>query len=117
MFSSSGPTVVAASSEWAEQPDEMQHVEHEGPCIDAARTGILFRVCDMRSEPRLPSYTPRACGHGALSVLSLPMTVEVKTIGALGVYSRQVDAFASEDVSVAEVLAGHASLAAQVAAA
>jgi GAF domain-containing protein len=115
-FSASGPEAVAASSEWAKQLDEMQYDEHEGPCIDAARAGLIFRVRDVRSEPRWPSYMPRAREQGALSMISLPMTVETKMIGALDVYSRTVDAFGSEEVSIAEIIAGHASLATQVAA-
>ena len=116
-FSASGPEAVAASSEWAKQLDEMQYVEHEGPCIDSARTGVILRVRDIGSEPRWPSYMPRARAQGALSMVSIPMTVEAKTIGALNVYSREVDAFGPEEVSVAEIIAGHASLASQVAAA
>src|SRR5262245_46243880 len=71
-----GPQAVAASSEWAEQLDEMQYVEHEGPCIDAARTGALFRVRDVGSELWWPTYMPRARDVGALSMLSIPMAVE-----------------------------------------
>jgi GAF domain-containing protein len=116
-FSASGPQAVAASNEWAGQLDEMQYVEHEGPCIDAARTGVIFRVRDLGSEPRWPSYTPRAREVGARSMVSLPMTVEAKTIGALNVYSREADAFGPEEVSLAEIIAGHAGLASQVTAA
>ena len=54
---------------------------------------------------------------GARSMVSIPMTVEAKTIGALNVYSRQVDAFGAADVAVAEIVAAHASMAAQVSAA
>jgi AmiR/NasT family two-component response regulator len=43
------------------------------------------------------------------------MTAESKLLGALNVYSRDVDAFDAESVAIAEVAAGHASLAAQVA--
>jgi GAF domain-containing protein len=114
--SAAGPTVAAASSEWAERLDEMQYAEHEGPCLDAARTSTLFRIRDVANEPRWPSYMPRALGHGALSMVSIPMTSESKTIGALNVYSREVDAFGPDEVSIAEIIAGHASLAAQVAA-
>jgi GAF domain-containing protein len=116
-FDASGPAIAAASSEWAQGLDEMQYEEHEGPCIDAARTGMMFRVRDVGSEMRWPSYMPRVKQAGALSMLSIPMNVESKTIGALNVYSRGVDAFEAEDVSLAEIIAGHASLAAQVAAA
>lgn len=115
-FDASGPHAAAASSEWAGQLDEMQYDEHEGPCIDAARTGLVFRVRDVGSEQRWPSYMPRASAVGASSMVSLPMTVEAKTIGALNVYSRTVDAFGAEEVSLAGIIAGHASLAAQVSA-
>lgn len=114
-FSAEGPEAAAASSDWSEQLDEMQYDEHEGPCLDAGRTGVLFRVRDIGDEPRWPSYMPRAFELGARSMVSIPMTVEAKTIGALNVYSRQVDAFAPEDVALAEVIGGHASLATQVA--
>lgn len=115
-FESAGPQAAAASNEWAEALDEMQYVEHEGPCLDAARTGAVFRVRDMPNEMRWPSYMPRAAALGAASMVSVPMTVEGKTIGALNVYSRRVDGFGSDAVSVIEIIAAHASLAAQVSA-
>lgn len=115
-FTPSGPGVAAASNGWAEVLDELQYEEHEGPCLDAGRIGTLFRIPDARREQRWPSYMPRAVEQGALSILSLPMTVETKTIGALNVYSRQAGAFGAEEVSVAEIIAGHASLASQAAA-
>jgi GAF domain-containing protein len=116
MFGPAGPQAAAASSGWAAQLDELQYVEHEGPCLDCARTGLVFRVRDIGAEPRWPSYMPRAHERGAGSMVSLPLTAESKIMGALNVYSRQVDAFGAEEVSVAEIVAGHASLATQVAA-
>jgi len=114
-FTASGPVGATASNDWAMQLDEMQYEEHEGPCLDAGRTGVLFRVRDLEGELRWPSYTPRAFDLGARSMVSIPMTVEAKTIGALNLYAREVDAFGAEEVALAEVVAGHASLAAQVA--
>lgn len=115
-FDVAGPVAVASSNGWAERLDELQYAEHEGPCIDASRTGAVFRIRDCAAEPRWPSYMPRAIGEGAASMVSSPMTVEAKTVGALNVYSRQADAFDAESVSVAEIIAGHAALATQVAA-
>lgn len=115
-FGVSGAVAAASSSEWARRLDELQYAEHEGPCIDAARTGTVFRVRDMQREPRWPSYMPRACAEGASSMVSIPLTVEAKTLGALNIYSRQVDAFGAEEVSLAGIIAGHASLATQVSA-
>ncbi len=115
-LSEAGPGVVAHSDDWAKSLDEMQYEEREGPCLDAARTGLVFRIKDMRAEPRWPSYMPRAAELGALSMLSLPLTSESKTLGALDVYARVPDAFGPVEVSIPEIVAGHASLASQVAA-
>jgi GAF domain-containing protein len=116
MFGEQGPDAVAASDSWAKILDETQYVEHEGPCLDAARTGQLFRVRDLAADLRWPTYAPRAVELGARSVVSLPLTVESKLLGALNLYARRPDAFDSEAVSVAEIIAGHAGLASQVAA-
>jgi GAF domain-containing protein len=116
MFGERGPDAVAASDDWAKTLDETQYIEHEGPCLDAARTGQIFRVRDLKEESRWPSYAPRALELGARSMVSLPLTVEAKVLGALNLYNRDVDAFDPESVSVAEIIAGHAGLASQVAA-
>lgn len=115
-ISTSGPAAVVASDDWAMRLDEVQYVEHEGPCLDAARTGMVFRVRDTVAEVRWPSYMPRASSVGARSMVSLPMTVETKTLGALNIYSKEADAFGATEVSIAEIITGHASLATQVAA-
>jgi GAF domain-containing protein len=109
------PAAVAFSDEWSKQLDEMQYEEHEGPCLDCARTGNVFRIRDLADEPRWPNYTPRAVAHGARSMISMPMASEGKIIGALNTYAREPDAFTAEDASVAELVAGHAGLAVQVA--
>lgn len=113
-FTEGGPKAVAASDRWAAELDELQHREKEGPCLDAARTGLIFRVRSMPEEPRWPSYAPLAAERGVGSMVSLPLNAEAKTIGALNLYSGEVDAFDAATVSVAEIVAGHASLATQV---
>jgi GAF domain-containing protein len=106
-----------ASDDWARELDELQFGEHEGPCLDAYRTGNAFRLRDLGVDPRWPSYLPKAVERGARSMMSLPMAAEGNNIGALNVYSRQLDAFDAEAASVAEIVAAHAGLASQVAAA
>jgi GAF domain-containing protein len=110
-----GPNAVASSDQWAESLDELQYEEREGPCFDAARGGLVFRVRDIEHEARWPTYMPRALEQGARSMVSIPMVVESKTVGALNIYSKATDAFDAEDVSLGEILAAHAGLAAQVA--
>ena len=106
-----------ASDEWAQNLDELQFEEHEGPCLDAYRTGNAFRIRDLESETRWPSYVPRALDQGVRSILSLPMAAEGSIIGALNLYSREPEAFDAEAASVGEIVAAHAGLASQVSAA
>ena len=116
-FDSGRPVTVASSDPWAQSLDELQYAEHEGPCLDCWRNGTLFRVRDLAEDVRWPSYAPRAAALGARSSVSLPMAAEGRVVGALNLYAREPDAFSSVAVSVAEVVAALAGLAAQVAAA
>ena len=116
-FLNGRPTASAASSEWSRALDEMQYLEHEGPCLDCARTGNTFRIADLREETRWPSYVPRALDAGVRSVLSVPLAAEGRLIGALNLYAREPAAFSTEAVSVAEIIAAHTGLATQVASA
>ena len=106
-----------ASDEWAKSLDELQFAEHEGPCLDAYRTGNAFRIRNMADEPRWPSYVPRAVAQGALSMVSIPMAAEGSNIGALNLYAREPETFDGEKASLAEIVAAHAGLAIQVSAA
>lgn len=116
-FQNGQPAASAASDPWARELDEMQYVEHEGPCLDAARTGNVFRVRDLDAEPRWTAYLPRARQAGVRSLVSVPLAAEGRLIGALNLYSRQPDAFDADAVSVAEIIAAHTGLATQVASA
>ncbi|HVM28330.1 MAG TPA: GAF and ANTAR domain-containing protein [Mycobacteriales bacterium] len=109
------PAASAASDDWARQLDEMQYVEHEGPCLDAMRTGNTHRVRDLDDEQRWPFYRVRARQAGARSIVSFPLASEGRLVGALNVYSRSPDAFSSEDVSIGDIIAAHTGLATQVA--
>jgi GAF domain-containing protein len=111
-----GPAAVA-SDPWAQSLDELQYEEHEGPCLDAYRTGAAFRVRDFEAEPRWPSYSNRAAREDARSMVSVPLTAQGNVIGALNLYSRKPDAFDAEATSLAHVAAGHIGLASQVSAA
>ena len=112
-----GPVVAATSDEWAQQLDELQFTEREGPCLDCTRTGNAFRVRDLAGETRWPSWAPRAVALGARSVMSLPLAADGRLVGALNVYSRTPDAYDAQAVAVAEVIAAHCGLATQVASA
>jgi GAF domain-containing protein len=109
------PDAPAASDEWALSLDELQFAEQEGPCLNCLREGSVMRVRDLSSDERFPSYGPRAAERGALSALSMPLAADGRTVGALNLYSRQLDAFGREELALGELLAAHAALAVQAA--
>lgn len=115
-YSDGVPAVVAASDPWAQSLDELQYEEREGPCLDAARTGNVFRIRDLAHETRWPFYMPRALELGARSMASLPLASDGRIIGALNVYSRTPDVFDAEQVALAQIVAAQAGIAMQVAA-
>ena len=114
-YEDGNPAVGAADGPWARGLDEAQFEEREGPCLDAARTGQVFRVRDFASESRWPFFARRATQLGAHSVVSLPMASEGKVLGALNAYSRKPDAFPAEAVALGELIAAQASMATLVA--
>jgi GAF domain-containing protein len=75
--------------------DELQYEEGYGPCMDAARAGVVLRVDDMRTERRWPTYTARVLEVGVRSSLSVPLPYQGSSIGALNNYATQPAAFAS----------------------
>jgi GAF domain-containing protein len=115
-FHDGAPGVAAAADGWSRQLDELQYEEREGPCLDAVRTGNVFRVRDLGEDNRWPFYAPRATEQGARSMVSLPMASEGRIVGALNVYSREPDRFGKAEVSLGELLAAQAGVAMQVAA-
>lgn len=109
------PDAPAASDPWAAGLDEVQFEEQEGPCLNCLREGSVMRSRDLGNDERFPAYGARAAERGARSALSLPLAADGRTVGALNLYSRRVDAFDREALAVGELLAAHAALAVQAA--
>jgi hypothetical protein len=105
------PFTVAASNDLAAQVDEVQYGTDEGPCLDSLRSGTLIQVDDLRREERWNSYRPHAIAHGVVSSLSLPLTVNGETLGALNLYSAAPAPFAGPQRERAESFAAQCAAA------
>ncbi|MET8836065.1 GAF and ANTAR domain-containing protein [Micromonospora sp. NPDC004540] len=88
-----GAFTVASSDELAAQGDEIQYGADEGPCLEALRQGQVVEVSDLRDDRRWPRYREHALRLGIVSSLSLPMTVDRETVGALNLYATHPSAF------------------------
>jgi GAF domain-containing protein len=105
------PYTAAHTGTLALQADEMQYQRGYGPCMDAARGGIVLRIRDMRTETRWPDYTARVIGAGVLSSLSIPLPMQSQLIGALNIYSSSDHAFEGDAQQVAEEIGSYAGVA------
>jgi len=78
---------VAASNPAVAQMDADQYETGEGPCLAAASEGHWFHIDELASEHRWPEFVKRARAEGINSVLSTPLMVESRPVGALNIYS------------------------------
>ena len=69
------------------------------------------RVPDMAQDQRWPKFAAAAAQAGAGSMLSIQLWVEGDNLGALNLYSRQVNAFDDESEQVGLLFASHAAVA------
>lgn len=105
-------TSPASSDEVPRIVDRIQAEVDEGPCLDAIRDHQMFQTGDLAAEERWPRFAHRAHAEtGIRSVLSIRLFLEGETMGALNLYSTQLDAFDETDVALATVFAAHAAVA------
>jgi anti-anti-sigma factor len=102
-------TTVAASDETIAQMDRDQYATGEGPCVSAAAEGHWFHVESLADEVRWPRFIPRAMTGGIASILSTPLMVSDRPVGALNIYSNTPRAFGVEAQELAALFASQAS--------
>jgi anti-anti-sigma factor len=100
---------VAASDQTVSDMDAEQYATGEGPCVDASIDGHPFYTASLPDEARWPLFTPRARALGINAILSSPLLVRDRPVGALNIYSRRPRAFAPGDRRLASVFATEAS--------
>jgi len=110
----SGATITtpAASDTVPATVDRIQYETGQGPCLDAIHHQDLYATPDLGAEQRWPRFSARAAAEtGVRSMLSFRLFVADDTLGALNLYSRDVDAFSTDSRTIGVVFAAHAALA------
>ena len=106
----------AASDEVPHEVDRVQHDTGEGPALDAIRKNGVHHVEDLLEEARWPGFSRRAAAlTGVRSILTFPLFLEDRILGALSLYSRRPSAFTGEARLIGGVFAAHAAVALQAA--
>ena len=93
-------TTSAATDQLVEQLDDLQYGLDEGPCLTAWRERSVIRSGALDVEQRWPTWSRRAADLGIRSVLSAPMVIGDRVMGAMKVYSTTHDAYAERDEDV-----------------
>lgn len=104
---------VVKSDPFVREVDDIQYRIGEGPCISAAATGQTVRSGSLSADRRWPRFGPRVGRLGVHSVLSLPLQVQGKVIGAMNVYARSKDAFDDRAERIGQLFAVPAAIAVQ----
>ena len=111
---------IAPTHDIVNQVDQIQYDMATGPCVDAAIDGNVYYSPDLRKDERWPDFGVKAAETtGVLSMLSFRLYLEhdESLIGALNLYSTEVDAFDAESRAAGMLLATHGALAVSGAAA
>ena len=102
-------STVAATDETISHMDANQYETGEGPCVDASTEGHWFHAASLDDETRWPAFTPRALSLGIRSILSSPLRVQDRPVGALNIYSRTPLAFTQSGQEMAALFATETS--------
>jgi GAF domain-containing protein len=93
--------------------DGIQTGADEGPCLDSIRSGEVIGVDELATDPRFPTYGPRAVeSAGVHSSLAQPLREGDRVVGALNLFGSEPGGFrddATDDVALAAILAAHAA--------
>ncbi|OBF60985.1 antitermination regulator [Mycobacterium sp. 852002-51971_SCH5477799-a] len=102
----------SVTHECARLLDEFQQRHLEGPCVHAAWTRKVVVIDDLEADARWPKYQADALAHTSIrSVLSLPMSADELSMGALNFYAERPKSFSEDSRRVAAMFATLGALA------
>ena len=105
------PTTAIYTDEASPEIDSGQYQSGKGPCLDAWREQRIVRVDDMTaSADTYPEFSQLARDHGVQSTLSFPLVAAKAPVGALNLYSRELNGFSTDDEAVGSDLAAAAAI-------
>jgi GAF domain-containing protein len=86
----------------------------DGPLVTAMRDRATVLIRDTATDDRWPLWAAKVAELGVRSVLDVPLATGSDpgpSVGVLGLYSPDPDAFGEDDEAIAHILARHASVA------
>ena len=105
------PEVPAVTDPTVAEIYQFQMLGSAGPLVECMRSRATVLVPDVVRESRWPEWSQKVLGLGVRSVLDVPLQTATGTVGVLGLYSLEPDAFGPDEEDIAHLLAQHASVA------
>ncbi|GAA1533958.1 GAF and ANTAR domain-containing protein [Kribbella lupini] len=102
---------LAPTGPLAVQGDQLQYDLHEGPCLDAALGEPVVTVGDLATDPRWPSFGPKAAALGLGGHLAFQFRADPHARGALNLYSTEPYGIDDDSVHLGSLFAGQLALA------
>ncbi len=102
---------VASSAEAARMLDLFELQTQEGPCLDCFRSGLPVVNRSLDDPGSWPRFSPEARRLGYRMVHAVPMRLRGNVIGAVNLFSTEVERLTEDDVAVAQALADVATIA------
>ena len=103
--------VMAASSAETLELEAVQLQRDDGPCLDCYHAGTPVTVPDLDAEDdRWPRFAPAARAAGFVSVHAVPMRLQARVLGTLGLFGTRVGTLNDADHKLAQALADVASV-------
>lgn len=99
-----------ASSAEVRDIDATQYETGQGPCVAVLRDGVRQNVALAAERHRWPQFCAVAEARGIRWMLSTPLALRDRTLGALNLYSRADRGYGSAEVAAAQTFADHASV-------
>jgi GAF domain-containing protein len=110
MMRNAKPETAVFTDDAAPEIDQAQYDAGSGPCLDAFRTGEIHSIVSTRRDQRWPEFSAACVDHGIYSTLSLPLTVEDETNGALNLYATVTDAYGPDETKTGSLFAAQAAI-------
>ena len=102
---------IAASTERLRLLELFELQNHDGPCLDAYRTGEVVSAPDITTdEARWPTFAEHAAAIGFGAAHSVPMQLRDETIGAINLLRARPGALTDDDAQLARALADIATI-------
>lgn len=103
--------IGTATAEFVREIDTAQYGElNEGPCITCLESRRTTVSGSLGSDSRWPHFGGRVARMGVHSVLSLPLMLGERMIGAINCYATSHDAFGEHAVQLGSQFAGPAAV-------